>query len=107
MFLQTALFVAFNKVCTSQYFTWFLPLLPPVIPQLHLSRRKTVTLVIGWILAQGVWLGSAYLLELKAQSVYIVVWAAGLLVFGVSIYVLGNLIDGWAPPARTTKGKVD
>ncbi|KAL0254025.1 hypothetical protein I308_101404 [Cryptococcus tetragattii IND107] len=107
MFLQTALFVAFNKVCTSQYFTWFLPLLPPVIPQLHLSRRKTVMLVIAWILAQGVWLGSAYLLELKAQSVYIVVWAAGLLVFGVSIYVLGNLIDGWAPPARTTKGKLD
>ncbi|OXC69286.1 hypothetical protein AYX13_02231 [Cryptococcus neoformans] len=106
MFLQTALFVAFNKVCTSQYFTWFLPLLPPVIPQLHLSRRKTATVVVVWILAQGVWLGSAYMLELRAQSVYIVVWAAGLLVFGVSIYLLGNIIDGWGP-ARTSKSKLE
>lgn len=106
MFLQTALFVAFNKVCTSQYFTWFLPLLPPVIPQLHLSRRETATVVVAWILAQAVWLGSAYMLELRAQSVYIVVWAAGLLVFGVSIYLLGNIIDGWEP-ARTSKSKLE
>ncbi|AAW41613.1 conserved hypothetical protein [Cryptococcus deneoformans JEC21] len=106
MFLQTALFVAFNKVCTSQYFTWFLPLLPPVIPQLRLSRQKTAALVVAWILAQGVWLGSAYLLELRAQSVYIFVWAAGLLVFGVSIYLLGNVVDGWEP-ARTSKTKLE
>lgn len=106
MFLQTALFVAFNKVCTSQYFTWFLPLLPPVIPQLRLSRQKSAALVVAWILAQGVWLGSAYLLELRAQSVYIFVWAAGLLVFGVSIYLLGNVVDGWEP-ARTSKTKLE
>lgn len=46
------------------------------------------------------------MLELRAQSVYIVVWAAGLLVFGVSIYLLGNIVDGWEP-ARTSKSKLE
>ncbi|WVQ78375.1 hypothetical protein IAT38_000461 [Cryptococcus sp. DSM 104549] len=98
-FLQTALFVVFNKVCTSQYFTWFLPLLPLVLPDLKMSRRKAGQLVGGWVVSQGVWLAAAYQLELKARGVYLGVWAAGVGVFLVSVWVLGEVVDSWGPGA--------
>ncbi|ODN98437.1 phosphatidylinositol glycan, class M [Cryptococcus wingfieldii CBS 7118] len=94
-FLQTAIFVTFNKVCTSQYFMWFLPLLPPVLSHLAISRSQAILLVSAWVLAQAVWLASAYMLELQAQSVYLTVWAAGLGVFGASVWVLGELVESW------------
>ncbi|WVN86765.1 uncharacterized protein L203_101937 [Cryptococcus depauperatus CBS 7841] len=106
IFLQTALFVVFNKVCTSQYFTWFLPLLPSILGHLQMTRQKAVAVVGAWVAAQGLWLGSAYMLELKAQSVYVIVWAAGLVVFGVSIWVLGEVIESWIP-AYETKEKTE
>jgi phosphatidylinositol glycan class M len=122
-FLQTAAFVVFNKVCTSQYFVWFIPLLPaliaeasdpvdterPLAPSGHappekasvapkntsmrLSGRKAVGLVSAWILGQAAWLGSAYRLELLALDAYLQVWAAGILLFGTSVYILGELLD--------------
>ncbi|WVF72086.1 hypothetical protein IAT40_006898 [Kwoniella sp. CBS 6097] len=114
MFVQTAVFVAFNKVCTSQYFMWFLPLIPPILPSLRsnpnpnpnpsspsssssssVSWRKVVVLIGGWITAQAVWLGTAYQLELMGKSVYLALWAAGLGLFGVSCWVLGELIDAF------------
>ncbi|OCF41456.1 phosphatidylinositol glycan, class M [Kwoniella heveanensis CBS 569] len=98
MFVQTAAFVVFNKVCTSQYFMWFLPLLPPILSSLtslSLSRRKIAILVGSWVIAQAVWLATAYQLELMGRSVYLAVWAGGLSLFGVSIWVLGELIDAF------------
>ncbi|WVQ98817.1 hypothetical protein IAU59_005948 [Kwoniella sp. CBS 9459] len=115
LFMQTAVFVVFNKVCTSQYFMWFLPLLPPILPSLSnsnsnsnsghnsrsrsrsraLSARKTTLLVGGWVAAQAIWLGTAYQLELMGQDVFWGLWVAGLGLFGVSIWVLGELIDAF------------
>ncbi|ORY24975.1 PIG-M-domain-containing protein [Naematelia encephala] len=95
VFVQTASFVVFNKVCTSQYFTWFLPLLPPLLPYLHITPRKASLMIGLWVLSQAIWLGSAYLLELRAQDVYITVWAAGIALFGTSCWVLGEVIEGF------------
>jgi len=95
MFVQTASFVVFNKVCTSQYFMWFLPLLPPIIPHLHLTPLKSVILVLVWVLAQALWLGMAYRLEFLGAGVYLSVWGAGLGLFGVSVWVLGEMMDGF------------
>lgn len=54
-FLQTFAFVALNKVCTSQYFMWYLCLLPLVLSSSTLmTSRKTLGLVllISWIVGQ-------------------------------------------------------
>ncbi|WVR05288.1 hypothetical protein IAU60_002301 [Kwoniella sp. DSM 27419] len=103
MFVQTVVFVVFNKVCTSQYFMWFLPLLPPLLRHLRLKRAKGITIVAAWILGQALWLGTAYQLELMARGVYLWLWAAGLALFGISVWIIGELIDGSLPVRREAK----
>jgi len=83
-FVQTFVFVLFNKVCTSQYFLWYLLFLPLLIPRLSLSLRKTVTLIGVWAGTQALWLSEAYKLEFLGESVFYGLWVRGL------IYVLGN-----------------
>ncbi|WWC60999.1 uncharacterized protein I303_103576 [Kwoniella dejecticola CBS 10117] len=95
MFVQTSVFVIFNKVCTSQYFMWFLPLLPLVIPHLRLDRTKTAILIGAWVAGQAVWLSIGYRLEFMAQGVFLYLWMAGLALFGVSCWVLGEILDGF------------
>lgn len=48
-FLITFLFVTFNKVCTSQYYVWYLSLLPLVIPRLNMSLFKAGFYFVLWI----------------------------------------------------------
>lgn len=45
---QTFVFVAYNKVCTSQYFLWYLSLLPLVLPTLQLSKYDAITSLALW-----------------------------------------------------------
>lgn len=54
MLAQTFAFVAFNKVCTSQYFLWYLVFLPVYLPASSLVGRPVVGLsaLSFWVLAQ-------------------------------------------------------
>ncbi|EAU88666.1 GPI mannosyltransferase 1 [Coprinopsis cinerea okayama7 len=83
-FLQTVAFVVFNKVCTSQYFLWYLLLLPLLLPRLSMSRWKAMGCIVVWAAAQGLWLSEAYRLEFLGENVYFQLWIRGL------IYVVGN-----------------
>ena len=117
-FLQTAAFVVFNKVCTSQYFVWFIPLIPAMVAgtsetepagwkwAFRLTTRQSLSLVLAWVLGQAAWLGSAYRLELLAQDAYLQVWACGLLLFAASVFILGRLLD-YIQAALTTRVKTE
>ncbi|KAK4686423.1 GPI mannosyltransferase 1 subunit M, partial [Tremellales sp. Uapishka_1] len=107
MFIQTTLFVIFNKVCTSQYFIWFLPLLSPLLSQQRISPRKAGSMVGLWIAGQAIWLGTAYQLEFLAKDVYLVLWASGMLLFAISVWIVGELLDGWVAERKSaSKRKV-
>ncbi|ORX60324.1 hypothetical protein DM01DRAFT_242883, partial [Hesseltinella vesiculosa] len=52
-FIQTFLFVTFNKVCTSQYFMWYICLFPLILPSTTLQLKwKGGLLLLFWVLGQ-------------------------------------------------------
>ncbi|KAL8859703.1 MAG: hypothetical protein Q9178_003818 [Gyalolechia marmorata] len=101
MLAQTFAFVAFNKVCTSQYFLWYLILLPFYLPtSSFLSRPHLGILALTlWISTQALWLHQAYNLEFLGLSTFVPgLFVGGILFFGVNIWVLGVVVEdigGW------------
>ncbi|XP_006458050.1 hypothetical protein AGABI2DRAFT_199256 [Agaricus bisporus var. bisporus H97] len=83
-FVQTCCFVIFNKVCTSQYFLWYLLFLPFLLPNLRMSRVKAFACIGVWIGVQASWLSEAYKLEFLGQDVFLSLWYRSL------VYVIGN-----------------
>ncbi|KAH9857148.1 glycosyltransferase family 50 protein [Lenzites betulinus] len=83
-FVQTFVFVVFNKVCTSQYFLWYTLFLPLLVPRLSMTTRRALTLGAVWIGTQALWLSEAYKLEFLGQNVFFGLWVRGL------VYVVGN-----------------
>ncbi|GAA5964625.1 hypothetical protein JCM3765_007646 [Sporobolomyces pararoseus] len=90
--VQTFAFVAFNKVCTSQYFLWYLWLLPPALSRLDFSRSRVITTLSIWVVSQAVWLSQAYNLEIAGTGGYLPVWIAGLVFFVGQVWVLKELL---------------
>ncbi|GAA5910133.1 hypothetical protein JCM5296_001968 [Sporobolomyces johnsonii] len=102
--VQTFAFVAFNKVCTSQYFLWFLWLLPPALSRIQLSVRRAVVAGSIWVAGQAIWLSQAYRLEIAGDGGYKEVWAAGVLFFLAQCWVLRELLAGYRSPSPASKG---
>lgn len=91
-FVQTFAFVTFNKVCTSQYFLWYLCLLPLILDSVNMTFRRAMVLAAGWFISQGLWLTSAYYLEFEGMNTFVFVWAASVVFFIVNIVILCQLI---------------
>lgn len=73
LFIQTFVFVAFNKVITSQYFIWFLIFLPHFLTRSNLATtRKTrgAIILLLWIGSQACWLYNAYRLEFLGENTF-------------------------------------
>lgn len=96
--LQTMAFVALNKVCTSQYFMWFIWFLPLLAPHLSFSggKREIVALTVIWVGAQAIWLSQAFLLEFKAMDTYVRTWLASLLLLFVHAFIIVRLTRAWS-----------
>ncbi|KAF6234743.1 hypothetical protein HO173_006963 [Letharia columbiana] len=95
MLAQTFAFVAFNKVCTSQYFLWYMILLPFYLPHSSLlsSPRLGLTAAALWVTAQGLWLQQAYQLEFLGKSTFFPgLFVAGLSFFVVNCWILGIMV---------------
>ncbi|CAN6668208.1 GPI mannosyltransferase 1 [Trichomonascus vanleenenianus] len=98
MFLQTVVFVTFNKVCTSQYFMWYMVLVPFYGPGFFGAsrRRKSIVafFVLLWVVAQALWINEAYKLEFLGESTfYPGLYVVTLLFFAVNCIGLGLFIQ--------------
>ncbi|KAI0517105.1 glycosyltransferase family 50 protein [Xylaria bambusicola] len=96
MMAQTFAFVTFNKVCTSQYFLWYIVFLPLYLPNSSLLRKPALGVIaLGlWVLAQGLWLQQGYNLEFLGLSTFLPgLWLSSLIFFAVNCFILGIIID--------------
>ncbi|PGG97359.1 hypothetical protein AJ79_09230 [Helicocarpus griseus UAMH5409] len=95
MLAQTFAFVTFNKVCTSQYFLWYLIFLPLYLPYSSFTARPLLgmTALALWVAAQALWLHQGYRLEFLGLSVFTpCLVLASLVFFAVNIWILGIVI---------------
>jgi len=94
---QTFVIVMYNPVITSQYFVWFLSLLPACIPALDMTLKQAAIHAILWIAAQLSWLLPAYSLEYRGHDAFLYIWLQGIAFFCANVTILARLIRVYKP----------
>lgn len=95
--VQTIVFVAWNKVYTSQYFLWYLWFVPIVGVTMHVrSTWHVATLLALWVAAQAVWLSQAYRLEFLAKDTFVYLWLSSLALLFVHVCGATYIVQAWS-----------
>eukprot|EP00825_Cyclidium_porcatum_P012259 TRINITY_DN16396_c0_g1_i1.p2 TRINITY_DN16396_c0_g1~~TRINITY_DN16396_c0_g1_i1.p2 ORF type:complete len:192 (+),score=18.08 TRINITY_DN16396_c0_g1_i1:558-1133(+) len=96
LFLQTFLFVIFNKVCTAQYFIWYMCYLPFIIANSQLYKNKQwsklFTMVGLWFGSEMFWNSQSIELEINGYNRFFYLWIASILFFLVNTFIVLRLI---------------
>lgn len=108
--IQTMIFVAFNKVCTAQYFAWYFSVLPaagPTLASLPSSHPPFLPLLLAgaWLAAVGGWLWCAYQLEFAGKNTFFGTWIMSIVFLGVNVAVLAWLVETWGKGQRERRGE--
>lgn len=97
IFAVAFVMVTFNSVVTSQYFVWYLALLPLCLNNLHsITWLQGIAYFILWLVAQGLWLLPAYLLEFKTWNTFYWIGAQGAFFFMINNLLLARLIEHYS-----------
>ncbi|KAF1941567.1 hypothetical protein EJ02DRAFT_201758 [Clathrospora elynae] len=108
MLAQTFAFVTFNKVCTSQYFLWYMMFLPYYLPDSTLLQSPSIgiTAIIFWIVGQVAWLQQGFQLEFNGYSTFVPgLWASSILFFLVNAGILGVIIHDTKTKTKKTENR--
>lgn len=93
IFAQTFVAVTYNSVVTSQYFVWYLALLPICVNNLQTMPIRTASIYFMiWMLGQALWLLPAYLLEFKSWNTFNWIGGQAVFFFLINIFLLSRLI---------------
>lgn len=93
LFCLSFIMVAFNTVMTSQYFVWFVALLPLCYPIINLTFIEIINIIMIWIVPQIGWLMFAYCLEFLGVNTFLLIWVESLMFFIANVKVLSIAID--------------
>jgi GPI mannosyltransferase 1 subunit M len=106
-FCACAIFVAYNKVVTAQYFIWFLSILPACAARLRITSTRALVLTGLWLVTQLTWLLPAYLLEFQGLNTFMLIWLYSLAFFIVNVFILAELVTCYQPamPLHNPKPK--
>jgi len=96
LFLIAFIMVMYNPVITSQYFVWFLSLLPLTINNFrNLTTKQIIILPLLWFIGQGLWLLCGYFLEFKGFNSFDFLWLASAIFFIINVVILQTLIENY------------
>ncbi|KAF2197009.1 hypothetical protein GQ43DRAFT_484486 [Delitschia confertaspora ATCC 74209] len=110
MLAQTFAFVAFNKVCTSQYFLWYMMFLPFYLPSSTLlnNRRTGITALTLWVLGQAAWLQQGFQLEFLGKSTFFPgLWSSSIFFFLVNTWILSVILQDVKQKKRLNDREVE
>ncbi|CAG8543620.1 1652_t:CDS:2 [Funneliformis mosseae] len=93
-FVQTFAFVIYNKVCTSQYFMWYICLFPLIIQSTTIKFfYKGLFMLFAWIGGQALWLYQAYNLEFLGENTFFNIWLASIVFFMANVWILTEFVQ--------------
>lgn len=96
LFLIAFIMVMYNPVITSQYFVWFLSLLPLTINNFrNLTIKQIIILPLLWFTGQGLWLLCGYFLEFKGFNSFDFLWLVSAIFFIINVVILQTLIENY------------